>query len=336
MIDMVETLAPDVGIRAACKPFGLPRSALYRARRIETKTESTAQSRKPSPRSLSDEEKALVRNELNSPRFQDSTPRQVYGELLDEGVYLCHWRTMYRILDEHEEVRERRNQLRHPPHHKPELVATGPNQVWSWDITKLRGPAKWTFYYLYVILDIYSRYVVGWMIAERESAALAKQLLAETCAKEKVTPERLTIHADHGAAMISKSVAFLLADLGVTKSHSRPRVSNDNPYSEAQFKTMKYRPDYPACFGSAQDARAWARPFFHWYNDEHRHSNLGLMSPATVHHGLAAAATEKRKDVLLEAYQMHPERFVQGEPVVPQIADAVWINPPLEKKKEPT
>ena len=240
---------------------------------------------------------------------------------------------MYRILDEHEEVRERRNQLRHPQHHKPELVATGPNQVWSWDITKLKGPAKWTFYYLYVILDIYSRYVVGWMIAERESAALAKQLLAETCTKEKVTPEQLTIHADHGAAMISKSVAFLLADLGVTKSHSRPRVSNDNPYSEAQFKTMKYRPDYPARFGSVQDARAWARPFFHWYNHEHRHSNLGLMTPATVHQGLAVVVTKKRQAVLLNAYQLHPERFVQGEPVAPHLQDAVWINPPLRRKK---
>lgn len=334
MIDMVETLAPDVGVSMACRSLGLPRNALYRSRRRESKSESISQSRKSPPRSLSKEEKERVRNKLNSPRFQDSTPRQVYGDLLDEGVYLCHWRTMYRILDEHEEVRERRNQLRHPHHHKPELVATGPNQVWSWDITKLKGPAKWTFYYLYVILDIYSRYVVGWMIAERESAALAKQLLAETCTKEKVAPEQLTIHADHGSAMISKSVAFLLADLGVTKSHSRPRVSNDNPYSEAQFKTMKYRPDYPACFGSVQDARTWARLFFHWYNHEHRHSNLGLMTPTTVHQGLAATVTKKRQAVLLEVYQRHPERFVQGEPVAPRLQDAVWINPPLEKKKE--
>ena len=280
VIRQVEQLVPEVSVSRACASLGLPRSAWYRARQTSVKPEQPPESDRQSSRGLSAEEKEKVRQVLNSERFQDSTPRQVYGELLDEGVYLCHWRTMYRILAAHEEVRERRNQRRHPRHPKPELVATGPNQVWSWDITKLKGPVKWSYYYLYVVLDIYSRYVVGWLLAEGESAELAKQLLAETCVKEKVEAEHLSIHADNGSAMTSKTVALLLADLGVTKSHSRPRVSNDNPYSEAQFKTLKYRPDYPQQFDSLQDARSWASSFFQWYNHDHRHSGLGLMTPA--------------------------------------------------------
>jgi putative transposase len=269
-----------------------------------------------------------VREVLNSARFEDCAVRQVYATLLDETTYLCSWRTMYRILAAAGEVRERRNQLRHPTYTKPELLATRPRELWSWDITKLKGPTKWTYYYLYVILDLFSRYVVGWMISERETAELAEAFIAETCAKEGIVPDQLTLHADRGSAMTSKSVALLLADLGVTKTHSRPQVSNDNPYSESQFKTLKYRPDFPAHFGSAADARAWAGPFFQWYNQEHHHSGIGLLTPATVHTGQAAAMIAARQAILLAAYKAHPERFVRGRPKPPDLPTAVWINPP--------
>jgi putative transposase len=283
----------------------------------------------PSPRGLTTGEKETVRNVLNSERFQDASPRQIYAVLLDEGVYHCHWRTMYRILAEHGEVRERRNQLRHPVYQKPELLATGPNQVWSWDITRLKGPVKWSYFYLYVVLDIFSRYIVGWLVAQHESEALARQLIRESCRKQQIGQEQLTLHADRGSPMIAKSMAQLLSGLRVAKSHSRPHTSNDNPYSEAQFKTMKYRPDYPQRFGSIEDARAWTRGFVGWYNQEHRHTGLALMAPATVHYGLAGQVSEKRQQVLQAAYAKHPERFVKGVPVAPQLPAAVWINPPV-------
>jgi putative transposase len=255
-------------------------------------------------------------------------PREVYASLLDEEMYLCSWRTMYRILAEHDEVRERRNQLRHPHYAKPQLLATEPNQVWSWDITRLLGLTTWTYYYLYVMLDIFSRYVVGWLIAERETASLAQVLIAESCAKQGICSQQLVIHADRGGAMTAKAVAQLMADLGVTKSHARPRVSNDNPYSEAQFKTMKYRPDYPGRFDGLDDARGWARPFFNWYNHEHHHTALGLLTPADVHYGRALAIIARRQDVLWAAYEQHPERFVKGPPRAAEPPQAVWINAP--------
>jgi putative transposase len=235
---------------------------------------------------------------------------------------------MYRILVKNDQVRERRNQLRHPAYAKPELLATGPNQVWSWDISKLRGPSKGVYYYLYVIIDIFSRYIVGWMIAEVEATELAEQLIAETCVKQGVVRGQLTIHADNGGPMTAKSVAVLMADLGVVKSHSRPHTSNDNPYSEAHFKTLKYRPDYPDRFGSNADARAWAHKFFAWYNDEHHHTGLALLTPLDVHHGWTAAVLTKRQTVLDRAYAAHPERFVRGAPVPAQPPEAAWINPP--------
>ena len=324
MIQASEQLSQHVGVSAACQALSVPRSSFYRARLPKKE----AQPRPTPQRALSGEEKVQVRQTLNSERFQDSSPRQVYATLLDEGIYYCSWRTMYRILDEHQEVRERRNQLRHPKYIKPELLTTDPNMLWSWDLTKLRGPAKWTYYYLYTILDVYSRYVVGWMIAERESATLAEQLIRETCEKQGIQPEQLTVHADRGSSMRSKTVALLLADLGVTKTHSRPYVSNDNPYSESQFKTMKYRPTYPERFGSIQDARTWARFFFRWYNHDHHHSALGLMTPADVHHGQAEAVREQRQKVLQAAYAAHPERFVLGEPQAPGLPQEVWINKP--------
>ncbi len=325
MIDLTEELAQTVGLKQACQMLNVPRSSVYRSR--ETPSEPKP---RPSPtRALSAEEKAQVRQVLNSERFCDQSPRQVYATLLDEDeTYLCHWRTMYRILDEHDEVRERRLQSRHPQSSKPQLVADAPNMVWSWDITKLPGSAKWSYYYLYVILDIYSRYVVGWLMAERECATLAEDLIAQSCRKQGVLPEQLTLHADRGSAMRSKTVALLLADLGVTQSHARPYTPNDNPYSEAQFKTMKYRPDFPDHFGSLIEARTWGRSFFRWYNHDHYHSALGLLTPATVHFGQAQAVRDKRQLILQHAYDQHPERFVRGIPSPPELPNEVWINQP--------
>jgi putative transposase len=284
--------------------------------------------RLPSPRALPLAEKEIVRQELNSERFSDQAPREVFATLMDEGTYLCSWRTMYRILDENKEVRERRNQLRHPNYTKPELLATKPNQLWSWDITKLLGPTKWTYYYLYNILDVFSRYSVGWMIAERESASLAEALIAATCVRQNIQLGQLTIHADRGSSMTSKPVALLMADLGVTKTHSRPHVSNDNPFSESGFKTLKYRPDYPERFGCLADARSWAGEFFRWYNYDHHHTGIGLLTPADVHFGRAHKVLDQRQQVLYAAYQKNPERFVKGVSIPAQLPSAVWINPP--------
>ena len=260
------------------------------------------------------------------------SPTEVWATLLDDGVYLSSISTFYRLLRQAGETRERRRQATHPAMVRPELVATAPdqvpNQVWSWDITKLRGPAKWTYYYLYVIVDIFSRYVAGWMVANRESAALAEVLIRQTCAKQGIGRDQLTIHADRGSSMTSKPVAFLLADLGVTQSHSRPHVSNDNPYSEAQFKTLKYRPDFPGQFASIQAARVHCQVFFPWYNEEHRHTGLGLHTPADVHYGTAQAVRDKRATVLDDAYQAHPERFVRKPPEPPKPPTDSWINPP--------
>jgi putative transposase len=324
MMKASEQLSAEAGVWAACQALAVPRSSYYRAQQPKPKATP-----RPTPqRALNPEEKTRVRETLNSERFQDSSPRQVYATLLDESTYLCSWRTMYRILDEYQEVRERRNQLRHPVYSKPELLATGPNQLWSWDITKLKGPVKWTYYYLYTILDVFSRYVPGWMIAEGELARLAEELIITTCEKQGIGPGQLTLHADRGSSMSSKPVALLLSDLGVTKTHSRPHVSNDNPYSESQFRTMKYRPDYPERFGCIQDARAWAREFFYWYNHNHHHSALGLMTPATVHFRQAQRVTNHRQQVLQVAYAAHPERFVHGEPKPPSLPQEVWINRP--------
>ena len=324
MIEAVEELAPRVGVTAACEALGVPRSSYYRARDRDRQPESP---RPKPPRALSEQEKTEVREVLNSERFQDRSPRQVYAQLLDEGTYLCSWRTMYRILEEHDEVRERRNQLQHPAYKKPELLARAPCELWSWDITKLRGPVTWTYYYLYVILD---------MVAEQESSVLARQLIETACGHQGIDPDQLILHADRGPSMTSKTVALLLADLGVTKSHSRPYTSNDNPYSEAQFKTMKYRPDFPDRFGALVDARDWARAFFDWYNHEHYHSGLGLMTPWAVHYGEAEQMQAERQQVLQVAYQAHPERFVRGMPSPPDLPEAVWINKPKNEHDDTT
>ena len=273
-------------------------------------------------------------DQLNSERFADQSPRQVYAKLLDEGQYLCSVRTMYRILDENQSVRERRNQLTHPNYKKPELLASGPNEVWSWDITKLKGPEKWTYYYLYTIIDIYSRCTVGWMLAHRESADLAKKLIQETIEKQQIQPDQLIIHSDRGPSMTSHSVAHLLGALGVTKSHSRPHVSNDNPFSESQFKTMKYRPDFPKRFGCYEDAQAFCRCFFNWYNNEHYHSGIGLLTPSCLHYGQASQILNARKETLNQAWMQNPERFVNGIPKPAGLPKAVWINPPKRVKED--
>jgi putative transposase len=266
---------------------------------------------------------------LNSERFCDKAPAQVWATLLDEGTYLASVSTMYRLLRERAQVRERRAQARRPAMVKPELVATAPNQVWSWDITKLAGPYKWTWFQLYTILDVYSRYVVGWLVAPRESATLAEQLIADAIYRHDVPDGQLTLHADRGSSMTSRTVSQLLADLGVLQSHSRPHVSNDNPYSEAQFKTLKYSPTFPQRFANIASARSFCDRFFEYYNHEHRHSGIGLHTPADVHFGMAEVIREKRQDVLDAAYSTMPGRF-RRPPQAPRIPDAFWINRPEE------
>jgi putative transposase len=323
----VATVAPDLGIIQARRGLGISRATLYRRRRPPAPPASSSPRPRP-PRALSEAERQAVRALLGAPRFVDLAPAEVVATLLDEGTYLASERTMYRILAEAGQTGERRNQLTHPGHARPELLATRPNELWSWDITRLLGPATWTYYYLYVILDVFSRYVVGWTVAHAEQAALAERLLAATCAKQQITPGTLTVHADRGSSMTSKPVAFLLADLGVTKTHSRPQVSNDNPYSESQFKTMKYRPGFPDRFGSIQDARAFCQQFFTWYNREHRHSGIAMMPPEAIHYGHAVQLHQARAQVLAAAYAAHPERFVRKPPAPKPLPTAVWINPP--------
>jgi len=329
--EAVIELAAQLGVRGACEAVGCAQAGYYRRHRQSPPPAPRTpipQRDRIQPRALTAAEQQAILATLHSDRFAALAPAEVWATLLDEGVYLGSQSTFYRLLRQAGEVRERRRQATHPAKVKPELVASIPNMVWSWDITKLRGPAKWTYYYLYVILDIFARYVVGWMVASRESAALAEVLIRQTCAKQVIGRDQLTIHADRGSSMTSKPVAFLLADLVVTQSHSRPHVSNDNPFSEAQFKSLKYRPDFPGRFGSIEDARRHCQVFFGWYNDEHRHTGLGLHTPADVHYGLAEAVRDKRAGVLDAAYPAHPERFVRKPPEPPQIPEASWINRP--------
>jgi putative transposase len=328
----VAPLATTAGISAACAALGVSRASYYRHQSAATAPRPRGGGAQP--RALSPAERQAVLAVLHSERFRDAAPAEVYATLLEEGTYLCSERTLYRLLAAASEVRERRDQARHPTYARPELLATRPNEVWSWDITKLLGPAKWTYFYLYVILDVFSRYVVGWMIAPRETADLAQDLIGATAAKQQVDPHTLTLHADRGSSMTSKPVAFLLADLGITKSHSRPYVSNDNPYSESQFKTLKYRPDFPARFSSSEEARAFCHVFFTWYNTEHHHSGIGLHTPEALHYGLAAARQAVRAETLTTAYTAHPERFVRKPPTPPAIPTAAWINPPVPPARE--
>jgi putative transposase len=327
-----ETSAAD-GIVATCGALGVARATYYRSRLEKPVPAAT---RPPPPRALSAAEREGVLGVLHEERFADATPAQVYATLLDEGRYIASERTMYRILAAAGEVKERRDQLVHPRYAAPELLAKAPNQLWSWDITKLKGPLKWSYFYLYVVIDVFSRYVVGWMVAPRESAMLAERLIRETCRRQGIERGQLTVHADRGSSMQSKLVAQMLADLGVTKTHSRPHVSNDNPFSEAQFKTLKYRPDFPERFGCVEHARAHCVDFFGWYNDEHYHSGVGLFTPADVHHGRADAVADSRATVLAAAHAAHPERFTRGAPKRPAVPTEVWINKPKERTADPT
>jgi putative transposase len=331
----IALLAPRIGTRAACAASGVAQATWYRRHRASPappRRAAVPHRDRVQPRALAVAERHAILGMLHSDRFADLAPAEVWAILLDEGIYLGSVSTFYRVLRQAGESRERRAQATHPAAVKPELLATGPNQVYSWDITKLHGPVKWTYYHLYVILDVFSRYAVGWMVAARESAVLAEKLIAATCAKQGIGRGQLTIHADRGSSMISKPVALLLADLGVTQSHSRPHVSNDNPYSEAQFKTLKYRPGFPARFTSIEQARAHCQAFFPWYNQEHRHGGLGLHTAADVHHGRAGDVRAQRADVLTAAYRHHPERFVRKPPLPPELPGESWINPPEQKE----
>ena len=332
--EAVAELAPQTGTRAACAAVGAAQASYYRRHRISpppARPAPVSHRDRHQPRALAPAERQAILDVLHSDRFADLAPAEVWAALLDEGTYLGSLSTFYRLLRQAGETKERRRQATHPPTVKPELAADRPNTVWSWDITKLHGPAKWTYYYLYVILDIFSRYATGWMVATCESAALAEKLISETCAKQHISPGQLAIHADRGSSMTSKPVAFLLADLGITQSHSRPHVSNDNPYSESQFKTLKYRPDFPARFASIQAARAHCQTFFPWYNEDHRHSALGLHTAADIHYGHARAVQAARADVLAAACAAHPERFARL-PQPPKLPTASWINRPDQKE----
>ena len=320
-------LALDVGVSPACQALGVSRATFYR-RRIPTPV--PAQPRPTPARALGEAERERVLDVLASERFVDRAPAEVVATLLDDGQYLCSERTMYRVLAANVPVRERRNQREHPKYTKPELMATGANQTWSWDVTKLLGPKKWSYYYLYVVLDIFSRYVVGWMVADRENSALAGRLIEETYLKQGVEPDVLTLHSDRGAPMTSKCTAQLLADLGVTRSLSRPQVSDDNPFSEAQFKTLKYHPGFPGRFEGIESAKTFCRSFFPWYNTEHRHGGIAMLTPGDVHHGRAQAVLAERQHALDAAWAAHPERFVRGRPTVTPLPEAVWINPPAK------
>lgn len=316
-----------LGLSAACRVLGLPRSQMYRRPPV-VPVLLDANSAVASRRGLSPDERGTVLTTLNSARFQDQAPREVYGTLLTDGLYLCHWRTMYRLLAEQGQVRERRDQLRHPAYSKPELLAQAPNRVWTWDITRLLSHRKWSYFYLYVIVDIFSRFVVGWMVAEQESAEQAQHFIARTYANQAIQPGQLILHADRGSPMTAKTTAQLFVDLGVAESHSRPHVSDDNPYSEAAFKTLKYCPAFPDYFESREHAEAWAEAFFDWYNYHHCHTGLALLTPAIVHLDQTPAVLAVRQAALDLAYARHPERFIQHAPVAAQPPSAVGINWP--------
>jgi putative transposase len=332
LTDAVVALAPAAGMTAPlCAALGVSRASVQRKRVPPIAPAAVVRPRPRPARALSIPQRQTVLDLLHAPRFADQAPAEIYAGLLDEGAYHCSIRTMYRLLGQHGEIRERRRQLRHPVYQKPELLAERPNEVWSWDITKLMGPTKWSYFYLYVILDIFSRRVVGWCVADAESATLFRPLLDDAIAKHNVPPGQLTLHADRGGPMKAKATALLLADLGVTRSHNRPHTSNDNPFSESCFKTLKYQPRFPKRFGCIEDARSFCRAFFVWYNQEHHHTGIGLMTPDQVHYGQTDAVHAARQATLDRAFCENPERFVNKAPTPPDKPTAAWINPPTPK-----
>ena len=333
MTEAVVTLAPASGILAPlCAALGVSRATVHRLRAGKGTSVAIPRPRPKPARALNETQRQQVLDLLHAPRFADQAPAEIYATLLDEGVYHCSIRTMYRLLDGNGEIRDRRRQLRHPTYRKPELLALRPNEVWSWDITKLKGPTKWSYFYLYVILDIFSRRVVGWCVADAESATLFRPLFDDAVAKHNVPPGQLTLHADRGGPMTAKATALLLADLGVTRSHNRPHTSNDNPFSESHFKTLKYQPRFPKFFGCIEDARCFCRAFFDWYNRDHHHAGIGLMTPDQVHYGQTDAVHAARQLTLATAFRENPERFVNKEPAPPDKPTAAWINPPTPKR----
>lgn len=321
-MEIAERNVEKFSVTQLCKLLGISRSSWYYSQKPK------GPDRRSPPRKLTGVERTSVLSVLNSERFQDEAVPSVHATLLDEGKYLCSQSTMYRILKAEKQVKQRRHERKHPVYTKPELLATGPNQVWSWDITKIKGPKSWIFYDLYVVIDIFSRCIVAWCITEYESAEQARVLIGTACAREGIERNQLTVHSDRGRAMRSKCLANLYGELGVGSSFNRPHVSNDNPYSESHFKTLKYRPDYPARFGSIEDAQAHMRAFFDWYNTEHRHSGIAMMTPAEVHAGKAEEIRAKRQIILDAAYAAHPERFVKGPPQARGVPEEVWINKP--------
>jgi len=327
-MEATSELVAEMGVRAACAGMGLTRGSYYRSRRETRQVLHTVRRPRRSPLALSEAERQEVIDVLHSPAYVDVAPRTAYAMLLDAGIFIASVSTFYRILRACSGTRGRRDQLVHPAYARPELLATRACEVWSWDITKLKGPVKSAHFHLYVILDIFSRYVVGWMIADRESDLLAEALIGHTCDKEGIVPGQLTLHADRGAAMRSKLVADLLVDLNVVKSHSRPYTSDDNPYSEAQFKTMKYRPGFPERFHSLDEARAFCQTFFVWYNYEHRHSGIGYVTPAAMHNDVAKIIYEQREHVLQNAFSRNPNRFKNTYPRPPALPTEAGINMP--------
>jgi len=327
-MDLAVSLSPTEATGELCEALGVSRATLHRVLNPPEMPAEVPVVVRVSPRALSLNERENVISILNSEEFCDKAPPQIYSSLLDAGRYLASISTMYRLLRARDEVRERRNQVSHPVYARPELMAVKPNEVWSWDITKLRGAIRGDYYCLYVILDLFSRYVVGWTLQSGESQDIAGELISQTCEKQRIESKQLTIHADRGSAMTSKTVAELMMDLGIKKSHSRPHVPNDNPYSEAQFKTMKYRPEYPDRFGSIEEARAFCVSFFAWYNTEHHHSGIAMLTPESVHYGRWGGVIATRTRVLMAAQADHPERFVKGFSSPQAPPNAVWINPP--------
>jgi len=333
VLEVFINVKSETNVSYACSVIGLSKSFIYH--KLKPKTLSCKiDKRKNNPIAIDIAERDKILTVMNSTRYMDKTPYTIYYSLLDAGIYYCSIRTMYRILEENEMVKERRRIRRSTSYEKPELLATKPNELWSWDITKVKGPKKWTYFYLYVIIDVFSRYVVGYMVAYKEKDFLAKTLIQETCIKQNISKDQLTLHADNGSSMISKTVGELLTDLEVTKTHSRPYTSNDNPYSESQFKTMKYRPEFPKRFYSINELRLFCRRFFKWYNNEHYHSGLSFMKPKTVHYGNDKVVVEKRNKVLSEFYNKNPERFKNGIPRAKDIENEVWINKPENNEKE--
>jgi putative transposase len=322
----VDDLAAATSIKQACALLGASRATRYRRRRPPVAGPPAP--RPAPPNALTEQERQHVLAVLRSDEYCDLAPAQVWARLLDDGIYLCSISTMYRLLAIGGENRERRRQRTHPAKKKPELIATAPNAVWSWDITKLQGPERGVYYELFVIIDIFSRYVVGWIVAPAETGELAEAFIADTLQRHDIEADQLTLHADRGTSMTSKPVAQLLVDLGVARSHSRPHVSNDNPYSEANFKTLKYCPAFPGRFGSIEDARSFCATFFDHYNHVHRHAGIGLHTPASVHYGTASEIRAQRADTLDAAYAANPARFGHRRPSPPKLPTIAWINQP--------